>query len=188
MDKLIIEGGVPLKGEVRVSGAKNATLPILCAAILSAEPLRVANVPHLHDVTTMLALLAQMGIQVSVDEKLGVELDAGQLNNPVAPYELVKTMRASVLVLGPLLARCGEARVSLPGGCAIGMRPVDQHVKAFQAMGATINVEHGYMLARAPRLKGAHIVTDMVTVTGTENIMMAATLADGETVIENAAR
>ncbi len=188
MDKLIIEGGVPLKGEVRVSGAKNATLPILCAAILSAEPLRVANVPHLHDVTTMLALLAQMGIQVSVDEKLGVELDAGKLNNPVAPYELVKTMRASVLVLGPLLARCGEARVSLPGGCAIGMRPVDQHVKAFQAMGATITVEHGYMLARAPRLKGAHIVTDMVTVTGTENIMMAATLADGETVIENAAR
>jgi len=188
MDKLIIEGGVPLKGEVRVSGAKNATLPILCAAILSAEPLRVANVPHLHDVTTMLALLAQMGIQVSVDEKLGVELDGGKLNNPVAPYELVKTMRASVLVLGPLLARCGEARVSLPGGCAIGMRPVDQHVKAFQAMGATITVEHGYMLARAPRLKGAHIVTDMVTVTGTENIMMAATLADGETIIENAAR
>ncbi len=188
MDKLIIEGGVPLKGEVRVSGAKNATLPILCAAILSAEPLRVANVPHLHDVTTMLALLAQMGIRISVDEKLGVELDAGKLNNPVAPYELVKTMRASVLVLGPLLARCGEARVSLPGGCAIGMRPVDQHVKAFQAMGATITVEHGYMLARAPRLKGAHIVTDMVTVTGTENIMMAATLADGETVIENAAR
>ena len=188
MDKLIIEGGVPLKGEVRVSGAKNATLPILCAAILSAEPLRVANVPHLHDVTTMLALLAQMGIRISVDEKLGVELDAGELNNPVAPYELVKTMRASVLVLGPLLARCGEARVSLPGGCAIGMRPVDQHVKAFQAMGATITVEHGYMLARAPRLKGAHIVTDMVTVTGTENIMMAATLADGETVIENAAR
>ncbi|MEI7678966.1 MAG: UDP-N-acetylglucosamine 1-carboxyvinyltransferase [Betaproteobacteria bacterium] len=188
MDKLIIEGGIPLKGEVRVSGAKNATLPILCAAILSAEPLRVANVPHLHDVTTMLALLAQMGVRVSVDEKLGVELDAGGLNNPLAPYELVKTMRASVLVLGPLLARCGEARVSLPGGCAIGMRPVDQHVKAFQAMGATITVEHGYMLARAPRLKGAHIVTDMVTVTGTENIMMAATLADGETVIGNAAR
>ena len=188
MDKLIIEGGIPLKGEVHVSGAKNATLPILCAAILSAEPLRVANVPHLHDVTTMLALLAQMGVRVSVDEKLGVELDAGGLNNPLAPYELVKTMRASVLVLGPLLARCGEARVSLPGGCAIGMRPVDQHVKAFQAMGATITVEHGYMLARAPRLKGAHIVTDMVTVTGTENIMMAATLADGETVIENAAR
>jgi UDP-N-acetylglucosamine 1-carboxyvinyltransferase len=188
MDKLIIEGGIPLKGEVRVSGAKNATLPILCAAILSAEPLRVANVPHLHDVTTMLALLAQMGVRVSVDEKVGVELDAGGLNNPLAPYELVKTMRASVLVLGPLLARCGEARVSLPGGCAIGMRPVDQHVKAFQAMGATITVEHGYMLARAPRLKGAHIVTDMVTVTGTENIMMAATLANGETVIGNAAR
>ena len=180
MDKLVIEGGVPLKGEVRVSGAKNATLPILCAAILSAGPLRVSNVPHLHDVTTMLALLAQMGVRVSVDERLGVELDAASLNNPVAPYELVKTMRASVLVLGPLLARCGEARVSLPGGCAIGLRPVDQHVKALQAMGATITVEHGYMLARAPRLKGAHIVTDLVTVTGTENIMMAATLADGE--------
>jgi UDP-N-acetylglucosamine 1-carboxyvinyltransferase len=188
MDKLIIEGGVPLRGEVRVSGAKNATLPILCASILSAEPLRVGNVPHLHDVTTMLALLAQMGVRVSVDEKLGVELNAAALNNPVAPYDLVKTMRASVLVLGPLLARCGEARVSLPGGCAIGMRPVDQHVKALQAMGATITVEHGYMLARAPRLHGARIVTDLVTVTGTENIMMAATLADGETVIENAAR
>ena len=188
MDKLILEGGVPLRGEVRVSGAKNATLPILCAAILSAEPLRVANVPHLHAVTTMLALLAQMGVRVSVDEKLGVELDAPAITSPVAPYELVKTMRASVLVLGPLLARCGEARVSLPGGCAIGLRPVDQHVKAFQAMGATITIDHGYMLARAPRLKGAHIVTDLVTVTGTENIMMAATLADGETVIENAAR
>jgi UDP-N-acetylglucosamine 1-carboxyvinyltransferase len=188
MDKLIIEGGVPLKGEVRISGAKNATLPILCASILSAEPLRVSNVPHLHDVTTMLALLAQMGVQISVDERLGVELDASSLTNPVAPYELVKTMRASVLVLGPLLARCGEARVSLPGGCAIGLRPVDQHVKALQAMGASISVEHGYMHARASRLKGAHIVTDLVTVTGTENIMMAATLADGETVIENAAR
>jgi UDP-N-acetylglucosamine 1-carboxyvinyltransferase len=188
MDKLIIEGGVPLAGEARISGAKNAALPILCAAILSAEPLRVANVPHLRDVTTMLELLAQMGVAVSVDDKLGVELNAAALNNPVAPYDLVKTMRASVLVLGPLLARFGEARVSLPGGCAIGLRPVDQHVKALQAMGAVIDIEHGYMLARARRLHGARIVMDLVTVTGTENIMMAATLADGETVIENAAR
>ena len=188
MDKLVIEGGVALTGEARISGAKNAALPILCASILSREPLRVANVPHLHDVTTMLGLLAQMGIAVSVDDKLGVELNAQALNNPVAPYDLVKTMRASVLVLGPLLARCGEARVSLPGGCAIGLRPVDQHLKALQAMGATINIEHGYMHATAPRLKGARIIMDLVTVTGTENIMMAATLADGETVIENAAR
>ena len=188
MDKLIIEGGVPLAGEVRISGAKNAALPILCAAILSSEPLRIANVPHLHDVTTMLKLLAQMGIAVSVDDKLGIELNAAALNNPVAPYDLVKTMRASVLVLGPLIARCGEARVSLPGGCAIGLRPVDQHLKALQAMGATIDIEHGYMHGRAPRLKGARIIMDLVTVTGTENIMMAATLASGETVIENAAR
>jgi len=188
MDKLIIEGGVPLAGEVRISGAKNATLPILCAAILSGEPLRVANVPHLRDVTTMLELLAQMGIGVSVDDKLGVELTAAALNNPVAPYDLVKTMRASVLVLGPLVARFGEARVSLPGGCAIGLRPVDQHLKALQAMGATIDIEHGYMRAHAKRLKGARIIMDLVTVTGTENIMMAATLADGETTIENAAR
>jgi UDP-N-acetylglucosamine 1-carboxyvinyltransferase len=188
MDKLIIEGGVPLAGEVRISGAKNAALPILCASILSGEPLRIANVPHLHDVTTMLKLLAQMGIAVSVDDKLGIELNAAALNNPVAPYDLVKTMRASVLVLGPLIARCGEARVSLPGGCAIGLRPVDQHLKALQAMGATIDIEHGYMHGRAPRLKGARIIMDLVTVTGTENIMMAATLASGETVIENAAR
>ena len=188
MDKLVIEGGVALKGEVRISGAKNAALPILCAAILSDEPLRVSNVPHLRDVTTMLGLLAQMGIAVSVDDKLGIELNAQALDNPAAPYELVKTMRASVLVLGPLLARCGKARVSLPGGCAIGLRPVDQHLKALQAMGATIVIEHGYMQASAPRLKGARIIMDLVTVTGTENIMMAATLADGETTIENAAR
>ena len=188
MDKLVIEGGVPLAGEARISGAKNAALPILCATILSREPLRIANVPHLRDVTTMLGLLAQMGIAVSVDDRLGVELDSRALANPVAPYELVKTMRASVLVLGPLLARCGEARVSLPGGCAIGLRPVDQHLKALRAMGATITIEHGDMHARAPRLKGARIIMDLVTVTGTENIMMAATLADGETVIENAAR
>ena len=188
MDKLVIEGGVALKGEVRISGAKNAALPILCAAILSDEPLRVANVPRLRDVTTMLELLAQMGVAVSVDDKLCVELNAQPLDNPAAPYELVKTMRASVLVLGPLLARCGKARVSLPGGCAIGLRPVDQHLKALQAMGATSSIEHGYMEASAPRLTGARIVMDMVTVTGTENIMMAATLADGETIIENAAR
>lgn len=188
MDKLIIEGGVPLAGEVRISGAKNAALPILCASILSGEPLHVANVPHLRDVTTMLELLAQIGVTVSVDDKLGVELTAAELNNPVAPYELVKTMRASVLVLGPLVARCGEARVSLPGGCAIGLRPVDQHLKALRAMGATIEIEHGYMHAHAKQLKGARIIMDLVTVTGTENIMMAATLAAGETIIENAAR
>jgi UDP-N-acetylglucosamine 1-carboxyvinyltransferase len=188
MDKLIIEGGVPLAGEVGISGAKNAALPILCAAILSAEPLRIGNVPHLQDVTTMLGLLAQMGIAISMDDKFGIELNAAALNNPVAPYDLVKTMRASVLVLGPLVARCGEARVSLPGGCAIGLRPVDQHIKALQAMGATIAIEHGYMQARASRLKGARIIMDLVTVTGTENIMMAATLASGKTIIENAAR
>ncbi len=187
MDKLIIEGGAPLAGEVRISGAKNAALPILCSAILSGEPLRVANVPHLRDVTTMLELLAQMGIAVSVDDRLGVELNAAALNQPVAPYDLVKTMRASVLALGPLVARCGKARVSLPGGCAIGLRPIDQHIKALQAMGATIDIEHGYIHARAQRLKGARISMDLVTVTGTENVMMAATLADGETVIENAA-
>ncbi|MEK6594311.1 MAG: UDP-N-acetylglucosamine 1-carboxyvinyltransferase [Pseudomonadota bacterium] len=188
MDRLVIEGGVPLRGEVAISGAKNATLPILCAALLSAEPLRVRNVPHLHDVTTMLNLLAQMGVAISLDEKLGVELRAVSLTNPVAPYELVKTMRASVLVLGPLVARLGEGRVSLPGGCAIGLRPVDQHIKGLQAMGAMISMEHGYMIARAARLKGARIRMDLVTVTGTENIMMAATLAQGTTVIENAAR
>ncbi len=188
MDKLVIEGGVPLHGEVAVSGAKNATLPILCAALLTPEPLRVENVPHLRDVTTMLGLLAQMGVAVSMDEKLGVELSARDVANPVAPYELVKTMRASVLVLGPLVARFGEARVSLPGGCAIGLRPVDQHIKGLQAMGATISIEHGYMIARAKRLKGARLCMDLVTVTGTENIMMAAALASGTTVIENAAR
>ena len=183
MDKLVIEGGVALKGEVRISGAKNAALPILCAAILSDEPLRVSNVPHLRDVTTMLGLLAQMGIAVSVDDKLGIELNAQALDNPAAPYELVKTMRASVLVLGPLLARCGKARVSLPGGCAIGLRPVDQHLKALQAMGATIVIEHGYMQASAPRLKAARTLMDRGTVTGTENIMLAANRADGETRI-----
>ena len=188
MDKLIIEGGIPLVGEVSISGAKNAALPILCAALLTREPLHVENVPHLRDVTTMLNLLGQMGVAISVDEKLGVELRAGDITRAVAPYELVKTMRASVLTLGPLLARCGEARVALPGGCAIGLRPVDQHVKGLQAMGATINIEQGDMIARADRLKGARICTDLITVTGTENLMMAATLADGITIIENAAR
>lgn len=188
MDKLVIEGGIPLSGEVRVSGAKNATLPILCASLLTAEPLIVTNVPHLRDVTTMLTLLGQLGVAISVDERLGVELNAARIAAPVAPYEMVRTMRASVLVLGPLAARCGEARVSLPGGCAIGLRPVDQHIKGLQAMGAEIAIEHGYIAARAKRLQGARICLDLVTVTGTENLMMAAALADGTTVIENAAR
>jgi UDP-N-acetylglucosamine 1-carboxyvinyltransferase len=188
MDKLQIDGGVPLDGEVEVSGAKNAALPVLTAALLTDEPLTVANVPHLRDVTTMLNLLAQMGVTVSMDEKLGVELAAKRITDPTAPYEMVKTMRASVLVLGPLTARYGEARVSLPGGCAIGLRPVDQHIKGLQAMGAELVIEHGYILVRAKRLKGARICMDIVTVTGTENLMMAATLAQGTTVIENAAR
>ena len=188
MDKLLIEGGVPLTGEIGVSGAKNATLPILTAALLTGEPLTVSNVPHLRDVTTMLNLLAQMGVAVSMDEKLGVELAASNITDPVASYELVKTMRASVLVLGPLVARCGEARVSLPGGCAIGLRPVDQHLKGLQAMGAEVSIEHGYISVRAKRLRGANICMDLVTVTGTENLMMAATLAAGTTRIENAAR
>ncbi len=177
MDKLRIEGGAPLAGEVRISGAKNAALPILCAAILTPGTLRVQNVPHLRDVTTALNLLAQMGMELSLDEKLGVSLSGARINNFVAPYELVKTMRASILVLGPLVARFGEARVSLPGGCAIGMRPVDQHIKGLQALGAEITIEHGYVHASAKRLKGARLVMDMVTVTGTENLMMAACLA-----------
>ena len=188
MDKLVIEGGVPLAGTVAISGAKNAALPILTAALLTDEPLLINNVPHLRDVSTMLNLLMQMGVTTSLDEKGGVELRAGKITDPVAPYELVKTMRASVLVLGPLVARLGEARVSLPGGCAIGLRPVDQHLKGLQALGATIDMEQGYMIARAGRLKGTRICLDIVTVTGTENLMMAATLADGVTVIENAAR
>jgi UDP-N-acetylglucosamine 1-carboxyvinyltransferase len=188
VDKLLIHGGVPLSGEVRISGAKNAALPILCASILTGETLCVQNVPHLRDVTTNLSLLGQMGVEVSLDERLGVGLTAAKLSNRVAPYEMVKTMRASILVLGPLVARFGEARVSLPGGCAIGSRPVDQHIKGLQAMGAHIDIEHGYIHAQAERLKGVRIVMDIVTVTGTENIMMAATLAEGTTVIENAAR
>ena len=188
MDKLVIEGGVRLAGEVEVSGAKNATLPIFTAALLTDEPLIVTNVPHLRDVTTMLNLLAQMGVSVSMDEKGGVHLAARSISNPIAPYDLVRTMRASVLVLGALTARCGEAQVSLPGGCAIGLRPVDQHIKGLQAMGAEVSIEHGYISVRAKRLRGARICLDLVTVTGTENIMMAATLAEGMTVIENAAR
>jgi UDP-N-acetylglucosamine 1-carboxyvinyltransferase len=187
MDKLLISGGTPLRGAVRISGAKNAALPILCAALLAAEPLRLANVPRLHDVRTMLRLLAQMGVATAA-EGAAVDLDAARLDKPLAPYELVKTMRASILVLGPLLARCGHARVSLPGGCAIGLRPVDQHVKGLEALGAEIRVEQGYIEARAGRLKGARLVMDLVTVTGTENLMMAACLADGVTVLENAAR
>jgi len=188
MDKLVIEGGIPLKGDVAISGAKNAALPILTAALLTDEPLHVDNVPHLRDVSTMLNLLMQMGVTTVLDDKGGVELRAAKITEPVAPYELVKTMRASVLVLGPLVARLGEARVSLPGGCAIGLRPVDQHLKGLQAMGATIEMAQGYMIARANRLKGARICMDIITVTGTENLMMAATLAEGTTVIENAAR
>jgi UDP-N-acetylglucosamine 1-carboxyvinyltransferase len=188
MDKLVIQGGVPLSGEIRVSGAKNAALPILCAGLLADGVLQVANVPHLHDVTTMIGLLGQMGMGISVDEKLGVSLDARNITHPEAPYELVKTMRASILVLGPLLARFGKARVSLPGGCAIGSRPVDLHIKGLEAMGASISIEHGYIIANAGRLRGARIFMDLVTVTGTENLMMAAALAEGTTVLENAAR
>ncbi len=188
MDKLLIEGGVPLAGEVSISGAKNAALPLLCAALLTEKPLHLSNVPHLNDVSTMLRLLVQMGVDVTLDEKNGLVLNAGGLNKPEAPYDMVKTMRASILTLGPLLARTGQARVSLPGGCAIGARPVDIHIRGLQAMGAEIRVEHGYVLAKAKRLRGAKIFTDLVTVTGTENLMMAAALADGVTVIENAAR
>ena len=188
MDKLRITGGGPLEGEIRVSGAKNAALPIMCAALLSERPLALDNVPRLMDVATMAKLLERMGVEVGAQRDGHVELRAASVRDPQAPYELVKTMRASVLVLGPLLARCGRARVSLPGGCAIGQRPVDQHVKGLQAMGANIVVEHGYMDARAERLRGARIVMDLVTVTGTENLMMAATLAEGTTLLENAAR
>jgi len=188
VDKLVIQGGVPLTGEVRISGAKNAALPILCAALLTGDTLRVQNIPHLRDVTTTLNLLGQMGVEVSLDEKLGVGLSAAKLHNLSAPYELVKTMRASILVLGPMIARYGHARVSLPGGCAIGQRPVDLHIKGLQALGAQIDIDQGYILARADRLTGTHIVLDLVTVTGTENLMMAAVLAEGITVLENAAR
>ena len=192
MHKLLIRGGRPLHGEVTVSGAKNAALPELCAALLTAEPVVLTNVPQLQDVATMLKLVRNMGVTAERDDHGTVRINAGALTTPEAPYELVKTMRASVLALGPLLARFGEATVSLPGGCAIGSRPVEQHIKGLTAMGAEIVVEHGYMIARLPagrtRLKGARITTDMVTVTGTENFLMAATLAEGETVLENAAQ
>lgn len=188
MDKLVIQGGSPLNGEIRISGAKNSALPILCAGLLAETPMRLSNIPHLRDVNTTLLLLAHMGMQVAVDESMNVTLDAGNIHNPLAPYEMVKTMRASVLVLGPLLARFGRARVSLPGGCAIGSRPVNLHIKGLQAMGAEIHIEHGYIEARADRLKGARIFMDLVTVTGTENLMMAAVLAQGTTVLENCAR
>jgi UDP-N-acetylglucosamine 1-carboxyvinyltransferase len=187
VDKLRITGGRPLEGEVTVSGAKNAALPILCAALLTDKPLTLANVPRLMDIATMAKLLGQMGVEVERSDQGGMRLHARHISNPTAPYELVKTMRASVLVLGPLLARCGRAKVSLPGGCAIGQRPVDQHVKGLQAMGATIAIEHGYMHAAAERLHGARILMDLVTVTGTENLMMAAVLAEGTTLLENAA-
>jgi len=187
MDKLAITGGTPLQGEVRVSGAKNAALPILCAALLTSEPLVLTNVPKLNDVRTMRSLLAQMGVRAEGDDG-ALTLSAATIDWPLAPYEMVKTMRASILALGPLLARCGEARVSLPGGCAIGLRPVDQHIKGLQAMGAEIDLDHGYIDARAKRLSGANFVFDVVTVTGTENLLMAATLADGTTVLDNAAR
>jgi UDP-N-acetylglucosamine 1-carboxyvinyltransferase len=188
MQKLVIQGGTTLNGEVSISGAKNAALPILCASLLTAETLKIENVPQLNDVTTMLALLRQMGIDITQDGKNSVELTAASLSNLVAPYEMVKTMRAAILVLGPMLARAGKAMVSLPGGCAIGLRPVDQHIKGLQAMGAEIKIDHGYIHAHAKRLNGARIVMDLVTVTGTENLMMAATLANGTTVLENAAR
>jgi UDP-N-acetylglucosamine 1-carboxyvinyltransferase len=188
MDKLQIQGGTALEGEVRISGAKNATLPILAGALLCEEPVVVGNVPHLQDVTSTIELISQMGASVTIDEKMRIEVDASAVREFAAPYELVKKMRASILVLGPLVARFGRADVSLPGGCAIGARPVNIHVAGLQAMGADITIENGYIRARASRLKGARLVLDTVTVTGTENLMMAATLADGETVIENAAR
>ena len=188
MDKLLIHGGRELAGDVTISGAKNAALPILAATLLATEPVTISNVPHLKDVTTTISLLQTMGVQITVDEHLNVEVDASEVGSRKAPYELVKTMRASILVLGPLVARFGEADVSLPGGCAIGARPVNLHVAGLQAMGADVTVENGFIKARAGRLEGAHIVFDTVTVTGTENLLMAAVLADGETVLENAAR
>lgn len=188
MDRLLIQGGVPLRGEISISGAKNAALPILAATILCDEPVIVGNVPHLHDITTTMELLGQMGAELMVDERMNIEVDSSRIDNCYAPYELVKTMRASILVLGPLLARYGQADVSLPGGCAIGSRPVNLHIQGLSAMGADIRVDGGYIRAKAKRLKGVHLTMDMVTVTGTENLMMAAVLARGQSVIENAAR
>lgn len=189
MDKLIIEGGIRLDGEIRISGAKNSALPILAAGLLTDEPLTVGNLPHLHDITTMIELLGVMGVEAVIDEKLNVEINGGSIKSFSAPYDLVKTMRASILVLGPMLSHFGQAEVSLPGGCAIGSRPVDLHIRGLQAMGADVVVEDGYIKAKTDgRLKGARVFFDTVSVTGTENILMAATLADGETVLENAAR
>jgi UDP-N-acetylglucosamine 1-carboxyvinyltransferase len=188
LDKLIISGGAALRGEIRISGAKNAVLPILAAALLADDTVTIANVPHLHDVTTSMELLGRMGVELVVDEKMNIEVDPRTINTFEAPYDLVKTMRASILVLGPLVARYGAADVSLPGGCAIGSRPVNLHVKGLQALGADISVENGYIKARAKRLVGNRLVMEMVTVTGTENLMMAAALASGESIIENAAR
>ncbi|PIQ37992.1 MAG: UDP-N-acetylglucosamine 1-carboxyvinyltransferase [Lysobacterales bacterium CG17_big_fil_post_rev_8_21_14_2_50_64_11] len=188
MAKIVIQGGVPLHGDVMISGAKNAVLPILAASLLADAPMDIGNVPHLNDVTTAMALLGEMGVQLTLNEHMRIIADPRGVNRFLASYEQVKTMRAAILVLGPLLARYGQAEVSLPGGCAIGSRPVDQHIRGLQALGATIRVENGYIHARAGRLKGARIVMDLVTVTGTENIMMAATLAQGTTVIENAAQ
>jgi UDP-N-acetylglucosamine 1-carboxyvinyltransferase len=188
VEKLFITGGRPLQGEIRISGAKNAVLPILAATLLADSPMRIGNVPHLHDVTTTMELLGRMGVSLLVDERMNIEVETSDIDAFVAPYELVKTMRASILVLGPLLARFGQAEVSLPGGCAIGSRPVDLHLRGLAAMGASIDVEGGYIRARAAKLRGANLVMDSVTVTGTENLMMAAALAQGKTVIENAAR
>lgn len=189
MDKLIITGGNRLEGEVRISGAKNSALPILAATLLADEPVTISNLPHLHDITTMLELLRQMGVELTIDEKLSVEIDPRSLTSTIAPYELVKTMRASILVLGPLLAHFGHAEVSLPGGCAIGSRPVDLHLKGLEALGAEITVEEGFIRATCDgRLKGGRVFFDIVTVTGTENILMAAALAQGQSIIENAAR
>ncbi|HRZ23942.1 MAG TPA: UDP-N-acetylglucosamine 1-carboxyvinyltransferase [Candidatus Contendobacter sp.] len=188
MSKLIINGGVPLQGELRASGAKNAVLPILAATLLAEAPMTIRNVPHLQDVTTTMELLGRMGVDLVVDERMNIQVDPRPIYSFQAPYELVRTMRASILVLGPLVARFGQAEVSLPGGCAIGSRPVNLHIKGLEAMGADIKVENGYIRARANRLRGAHIVMDLVTVTGTENLLMAAALARGTTVLENAAR
>ena len=187
MDKLIIHGGLPLTGEIAISGAKNAALPILAATLLTEECVTISNVPHLHDITTTIELLGRMGAEITVDERMRIEIRNAGLHNFFAPYELVRTMRASILVLGPLLARYGQAEVSLPGGCAIGSRPINLHLRGLAAMGADIAVEGGYIRARAERLKGAHIALDIVTVTGTENLMMAAALAEGRTIIDNAA-
>lgn len=188
MDKLLIKGGVQLSGELRISGAKNAALPIMAATLLSDQPVNLGNIPHLHDITTTMELLGRMGVQLMVDEKMNIEIDSRSITNFEAPYELVRTMRASILVLGPLLSRFGEAHVSLPGGCAIGTRPVDIHLDGLAKMGADIKVEGGFIHAKVDRLKGCRLVLEQVTVTGTENLLMAATLAEGTTIIENAAR